>query len=69
VDMLGLWVPELFAMYASNATDGQTDERTDKSNAYCSLSYGRGRNNQPISLKLGFMIEPAEQRSEEKQQI
>jgi len=29
---LGLWVLELFAMYA---TDGQTDGRTDKSNAYC----------------------------------
>jgi len=23
-------------------TDGQTDGRTDKSNAYCSLPYGRG---------------------------
>jgi len=32
--MLGLWVLELFAMYA---TDGRTDGRTDKSNA----SYGR----------------------------
>ena len=31
---LGLWVLELFAMYA---TDGRTDGRTDKSNA----SYGR----------------------------
>jgi len=29
---LGLWVLELFAMYA---TDGQTDGRMDKSNAYC----------------------------------
>ena len=29
---LGLWVLELFAMCA---TDGQTDGRTDKSNAYC----------------------------------
>jgi len=29
---LGLWVLELFAMYA---TDGYTDRRTDKSNAYC----------------------------------
>ena len=27
-----LWVLELFAMYA---TDGRTDRRTDKSNAYC----------------------------------
>ena len=40
--MLGLWVLELFAMYA---TDGQTDRRTDKSNAYCPLPYGRGRDN------------------------
>jgi len=33
---LGLWVLELFAMYA---TDGQTaDGRTDKSNTYCPLS-------------------------------
>jgi len=31
---LGLWVLELFAMYA---TDGQTDGRTNKSNAYCPL--------------------------------
>jgi len=38
---LGLWVLELFAMYA---TDGQTDRRTDKSNAYYPLSYGRGHN-------------------------
>jgi len=36
---LGLWVFQLFAMYV---TDGQTDTRTDKSNAYCSLPYGRG---------------------------
>jgi len=38
---LGLWVLELFDMYA---TDGQTDERTDgwtdKSNAYCSFPTG-----------------------------
>jgi len=34
---LGLWVLELFAMYA-------TDERTDKCNAYCPLPYGRGYN-------------------------
>jgi len=39
---LGLWVLELFAVYA---TDGQTDGRTDKSNAYCPLPYGRGHNN------------------------
>jgi len=36
---LGLWVLELFAMYA---TGGRTDRRTDKSNAYCSLPYGGG---------------------------
>jgi len=30
---IGLWVLELFAMYA-------TDGRTDKSNAYCPFSYG-----------------------------
>jgi len=34
---LDLWVLELFAMYA---TDGQTEGRTHKSNAYCPLSYG-----------------------------
>ena len=33
---LGLWVLELFAMYATDGqTDRQTDGRTDKSNAYC----------------------------------
>jgi len=32
--MPGLWILELFAVYA---TDGQTDGRTDKSNAYCPL--------------------------------
>jgi len=36
---IGLWILELFAMYA---TDGQTNGRTDKSNAYCPLPYGRG---------------------------
>jgi len=35
---LGLWVLELFAMYA-------TDGPTDKSNAYCPLSNVRGHNN------------------------
>jgi len=39
--MLSLSVLELFAMYA---TDGQTGGRTDKSNAYCPLPYGRGYN-------------------------
>jgi len=38
---LGLWVLELFAMYAM---DGQTDGQKDKSNAYCPLPYGRGHN-------------------------
>ena len=36
---IGLWVHELFAMYA---TDGQTDIRTDKSNAYCPFPTGGG---------------------------
>ena len=40
--MLGLWVLELFAMYA---TDGQTDGRTDKRNAYCPVPHGRRHNN------------------------
>jgi len=40
---LGLWVLELFAMYATDArTDRRTDGRTDKSNAYCPLPTGRG---------------------------
>ena len=40
---LGLPVLELFAMYATNGeTDGWTDGRTDKSNAYCPLPYGWG---------------------------
>jgi len=39
---LGLWVLELFAMYA---TDRRTDRQTDKSNGYCPLHYGRQHNN------------------------
>ena len=39
---LGLWVLELFAMYA---TDGRTDGRTDKSNAYSPFPSGAGHNN------------------------
>jgi len=39
---LGLWVLELFAMYA---TDRQTDGRTDKSNAYCPFPVGAVGNN------------------------
>jgi len=48
---LGLWVLELFAMYATDGrtdrqtyrqTDRRKDRRTDKSNAYCPLPYGRG---------------------------
>ena len=35
----GLWVLKLFAMYV---TDGQTDGRTDKSNAYCPFPMGGG---------------------------
>ena len=34
---LDLWILELFAMYA---TDGWTDGRTDKSNAYCPYQTG-----------------------------
>jgi len=36
---LSLWVLELFAMYS---TDGQTEGRTDKSDAYFPLPYGWG---------------------------
>jgi len=36
---LGLWILELFAM---SATDGRTDGRTDKNNAYCPLPHGWG---------------------------
>jgi len=39
LDTLGLWIVELFAMYA---TDRQTDRLTDKSNAYRPLPYGAG---------------------------
>ena len=55
---LGLWVLELFAMYA---TDGQMDRRADKSKAYCPLPYGREHNKiirgrlrslQPASYRL-----------------
>jgi len=35
---LGFWILELVAMYA-------TDGRTDKSNAYCPLPYGRRHSN------------------------
>jgi len=35
VDTLGLWVLELFAMFA-------TDRRMDKSNAYFPIPYGAG---------------------------
>ena len=38
---VALLVLELFTMYA---TDRQTDRRTDKSEAYCPLPYGRGHN-------------------------
>jgi len=40
---LGLWVLELFAMYATDRQTGRwTDRRTDKSNIYFPLRYGRG---------------------------
>ena len=43
---LGLWVLELFAMYATDGqTDRRMDERTDKSNAYCRIPYGREHKN------------------------
>ena len=43
---LGLWVVELFAMYATDGqTDKRTDGRTDKNNAYCRRPYGRGHIN------------------------
>jgi len=42
VGMLDLPVLRLFTM---KATDGQTDIRMDKSNAYCPLHHGRGHNN------------------------
>ena len=47
LDVLGLSVLELFAMYATERqqTDRQTDGRTDKRNAYCPLPFGRGHNN------------------------
>ena len=39
---LDLWVLESFAIYATDGQrDGRTDIRTDKSNAYCPLPYGR----------------------------
>ena len=42
---IGLWVLELFAMYATDGhTDGRRNGRADKSNAYCPLPYGRGHN-------------------------
>jgi len=50
VGTLDLWVLKLFAMYA---TDGQTDEQTDKSNAYCPFSYGRVHNNANICRTVG----------------
>jgi len=49
--MLGLWVLELFAMYA---TDGQTYGLTYKSDAYCPLPYGRGHNNGEKIKQLAY---------------
>jgi len=45
---IGLWVLELVAMYV---TDGQTDRRTDESNAYCPLPYGRGIINERLKTR------------------
>ena len=43
LDTLGLWLLELFAMYAMDGqTDGRTDGRTDKSKAYCPFPTGVG---------------------------
>ena len=48
---LGLWILELFVMYATGGqTDGQTDRWTDKSNAYCPLPCGRGLNKFAVML-------------------
>ena len=44
--IIGLWVLELLAMYATDArTNRQTDRWTDKNNAYCLLPHGRRHNN------------------------
>jgi len=49
---LGLCILELFAMYATDEqTDGRTYGRTDKSNANCPLSYGRG-----ITIYFGVFL-------------
>jgi len=44
---LGLWVLELFAMYAM---DGRTDRQMDKSNAYCPLANCQRHNNDMCQL-------------------
>ena len=51
LDTLGLWVFELFAMYA---TDGQTDGRTDKSNAYCTFPAIEGIINMTMMMMMIF---------------
>jgi len=38
-------------------TDRQTDDRTDKSNAYCPLPYVRGHNNEPVGVIKLLMID------------
>jgi len=53
--MLGLWVLELFAMYAM---DGWTDGWMDKSNAYCPLPYNIYRNNSPHNYVLAGTCQP-----------
>ena len=45
VGTLGVWVLELFTMYA---TDGQTDGWTDKSNAFALFPTGARHNNSPM---------------------
>ena len=55
VDMLDLWVLGLFAMYA---TDGQIDRRTNKSNGYCPLPYGRGHKKQKARAMASHQMRP-----------
>ena len=66
VNTLGLWVLELFAMYATDGqtdrqTDRQTNRQTDKSNAYCFLLYGRKHNysndvNQSLCMRIYYSL-------------
>ena len=42
---LGHWGSRIIRYVRDGRSDKQTDGRTDKSNAYCLLPYGRGHNN------------------------